>query len=519
MHPVYRRVALALFLGAAAPVPALSQAMQDEESPLDPPSPYLHYRHPAYQEIDLLIERGVLTGLSPVVRPYRRGEVARALLLVDTLALAPLERRWVGRLTREFEGEMARVLDRNEKPTLAFEAVAEGSARSQWHRDPLRPEGEGGLTGAAAVDIRAAVGVVAAESHLRSDNYYLHDPQFPNRVATNRFNQRAEDAYVEVQGRYVSAMIGRLYRNWAPAGTQGLLLSDYAYSFDQASLRVGTPTVSLTLMTGQLDDFPGDVHRYLALHRLDLQPSDDLALHLAEGVLYGGPQRPWELAFMNPLSFWLTESDNLKDQRSGESNVLLSGGVWWRLRKSVVLFGDFVLDDIQVEDTGEPTSYAFYAGLLIPRLGQRMAARLSYGQVANLTYRSQVDYSVYTYRGLGLGRDVGDSDHLSAQLDWYASGALRLLGRLEIQRRGEGGLGTPFPDSVQNVETILSGEVERTVRVALGGRATFGRWGVLEWEGGQNFVRNVGHVAGATDEQFVGWIGLRIQGGWGTEGQ
>jgi hypothetical protein len=512
-------VALALLLGAAAsPLPAPAQEAPDADAPLAPASPYLHYRHPAYTEIDLLIERGVLTGLSPVVRPYHRGEVARALLLVDTLALAPLERRWVARLTREFAGEIAALADRSRKPALAFDIAAEGSARSQWHRDPLRPTGDGGTTGAAALDVRASMGIVALESHLRSDNYYLHDPQFPNRVAMNRLNQRAEDAYVEVQGRFMSAMVGRLYRNWGPGGgTQGLLLSDYPYSGDQASFRVGTPQISLTFLTGQLDDFPGDVHRYLAVHRLDFQPSDDLAFHVAEAVLYGGPNRNWDLAFMNPLSFWLTESDNLRDQRSGEANVLLSAGLWWRLRKSLVLVGDFLLDDVQVDGSNEPPSYAFYAGVLIPRLGQRTAARFSYSQVANLTYRSQVDYSVYTFRGVGLGRDVADCDLVTGQLDWYASSAVKILGRVEIFRRGEGGLDTPWPADPESAETILSGTVERTVRVALGGRARLGRWGVVEWEGGQNFVRNANHVDGAEDERFVGWIGLRLQGGWRTE--
>jgi hypothetical protein len=53
--------------------------------------------------------------------------------------------------------------------------------------------------------------------------------------------------------------------------------------------------------------------------------------------------------------------------------------------------------------------------------------------------------------------------------------------------------------------------------VALGGRASLGHGAVLEWEAGPNFVRNAGHVSGATETRFVGSIGLRLEGGWRTQ--
>ncbi len=69
-------------------------------------SPYLYLRHWAYPYVDLLLERGVIEGLSPVVRPYRRIDVAKAVVNANERRASSAERRWLQWLRREFNSEI-----------------------------------------------------------------------------------------------------------------------------------------------------------------------------------------------------------------------------------------------------------------------------------------------------------------------------------------------------------------------------------------------------------------------------
>lgn len=475
-------------------------------------SPYLHIGHPAYDAMGFLLDRGLLQGLSPVVRPYRRLDVARAVMRADTTRANGIERALLARLRVELGPELRALGSREPEavPSVAGELRLEGTLRSQRHRDPLRPEGKGLLGAAAEVDLRAAFGSVALETRLRSDNYYLHDPQFPERVATNRFNQRAEDAYVEVQGRHVRALLGRLYREWSPPGVASTLLSSYAPSFDQVGLWVGTEKVSLSLLAARLDDFPGDVRRYLALHRLDWQPSPDLALYAAEAVLYGGPGRDFELEFLNPVSFWYNEVDNERAYRETHGNALGAVGAWWRASRSLVLFADFTLDDVKVDrGAANGLRYAFFTGAALPRLAGAASARVSYTQVSSLAYRSFADFERYSFRDVGLARDISDYGLVSAEITWFPRADLRLTPSMQVLFRGEGDFRDPFPADFDTLPKFLIGEVETTLRLALAGRWEASRAVSTEWDVGANLVTNPVQQRGGSRTRFVGRLGVR----------
>ena len=474
-------------------------------------SPYLYLHHPLYAEIDLLIERGVLRGLSPVVRPYRRGDIARAVRDADTSGASGAERGWLARLRRELRPELEALEGGGERTRVAAEGIVSVTGRTHAHRDLLRPEKAGRADLAGEVDLRAAFPGVVAESRLRSDNYYWHDPQVASRVTANTFRARAEDAYLELQGRYARLLVGRLYRNWAPARLPGTVLSDYAYSFDQVALRAGTEKLSLTLIAARLDDYPGDVRRYLALHRLDWQPSPDLALYVVEGVLYAGVGRDFELEFLNPLSFWFHDSVNERVYRSvTNNNSQLALGFWWRPRPSIIAYGDFMLDDIRLNSDGRNgLRYAFYAGLVFPRLARSAVGRVGYAQVSSLAYRTFADFERYTFRELGLGWDVADAELYSAEADFFPVAGVRVGPRLAVLRRGEGDFRQPFPANFDSLPRVLTGIVETTVRFGVAGGLRLGPGLSLNWDAGPNFVWNRGHVRDRSITQLVGRLGVR----------
>ena len=115
----------------------------------DRSSHYLHLDHWAYRYVDLLIERGQLTQLQPLLRPYRRLDIARAIDAADTDgSLDAVEREWVDLLRNEFTPELERP-PRTADSALTY--LRGGIAGGAWglsdrHRDVLRPEGDAAVT-------------------------------------------------------------------------------------------------------------------------------------------------------------------------------------------------------------------------------------------------------------------------------------------------------------------------------------------------------------------------------------
>ena len=70
-------------------------------------SHYLPVGHWTYRYIDLLVARGRLMQLQPLVQPYRRIDVVRAVQAAQGGELDGAERSWLGVLEEEFGAELA----------------------------------------------------------------------------------------------------------------------------------------------------------------------------------------------------------------------------------------------------------------------------------------------------------------------------------------------------------------------------------------------------------------------------
>ena len=491
-------------------------------------SSYLPLEHWAYRYIDLLIARGRLTGLDPMVQPYRRIDVARAIYEAERNPdLAAAERDWFRELKRELEREFHALADTSDSAPYVNGAVSGGTwAMTQRHRDVLRPEGERALFPFAAIEAAGEFPNVVAELRFRWDEWLLNDPQFPDgKVVENHpnflglfdFGARTEEGYLELQIPYLRALVGRTYRNWALPGADGLLVSGYSYSYDQVAYRVGVDCLNVIGFVAQLDEFPGSVKRYTSSHRLNWRPRANLALAVGESVIYGGENRSFDLRISNPISIWLVGGFG-EDYRDGpnSNNNFTELSAWWRPFDWLVTSLSLMIDDFP--GGGTPAQYAGALGIQFPRLGSRWSLRFDYSQVAALTYRTAIDHQIFAFRDVGLGRDISDSDLFSLQLDWIPHYSLILRPVVQVLRRGEGDFRDPWPDGVtQDGPTLFIGEVETTARLALAGQWVPSTWVWLEWDIGQNFVQDAGNVPGANKSEFVGRVFLSARArGWGA---
>lgn len=489
-------------------------------------SPYLPLGHWGYPVVDWLAARGALRGLAPLVRPYRRADLARSILAARALAsqrevsLLPQEQRWLDALEEELGYEIG-LLRAQGQQELRFTGEFEAGLKavSHKHRDLLRPQGDtASLWPVLELRLWADAPNVAGAFRMRWDGIYLNDPQFPGGRAiparecdpiVARCAYRVEEGYVEAQFPYVSLFLGRLYRNWGLAGTEGFLISNYAYSYDHVGYRLGSQRLALSGLFTLLNDFPGDTARYLSAHRLDWQVRENLVLGFSEAVVYGGKGRRIDLNLINPVGIY-----EISPSADAETNTLGALEVWWKPSTGLVTYGALLVDNTRVGEPGEAeglTQWGLHLAAQFPQLAPELAARADFSLVNSLAYRSRVDRSFYyTFQGLSLGRDKADVITGSLQLDWLADGLLVWQPRLEVMWRGEDDIRRPWPsDAFRGHDLLLAGPVETTVRPSLAG-VWRTRHSQLKWDAGVNWIKNRGNQPGGWTAKIVGRVELTV---------
>jgi len=509
-----------------------SQAQTEEESRSERfySSSYLPLQSWVYPYVNLLVARGHLKDLAILVQPYRRIDIARAIIEAEAGgALSEAERAWAAEIRDELRREFALLeADKRQGLKLRGEFRAGFEAVSQLHRDLLRPTGDAKFFPTWQFEIMADAPAVAGAFQLRWNQHYNNDPQFPNGEAiqfrecdpiVQQCAYRIEEAYVEVQVPYVRVFFGRMYRNWGLPAVDGLLLSDYQYSYDHLGYRFGSDRISLTGLYAPFNDFGGDTARHFSSHRFDWRIRDNLSIALGESVVYGGENRRIQFNLTNPIAIWeINGSPN-----DGERNALGMAEAWWRPWSNFVTYGAFLVDNTSVgdEDQGKKTGFNQYAaavGVQLPNLSPTLALRGDFTVVSSLAYRSRIGFfEYYTIGqagwGIGLSQDRTDAILVSLLADWFARPRLLLRPGLSFFWKGEGDLTEPWPeDAFVTYPALFVGVVQKQVRPYLGG-TYHAPYGEVRWDLGLNLIKNRDHVESAWEVEFVGsvWAEARVR--------
>lgn len=500
-----------------------THALQAQERAADPyrASPYLALDHPAYEILEYWIASGRIDDLSPFVKPYRRIEIARAVVRIDATDLSGGERGWLEMLRRELAQEVQWLEDPEaDNAGAAVQLGAGATYYNQTHRDPLRPRLQGEfahdrLLEDLRVEAEGQAGVVAGAFRLRRDGIYRHDAQFPDgRVTEPRdgfivddLSSRVEEGYLELQTRYARVSFGRMYREWGAPGLLGFMRSAYAYSEEELAYRVGTERVFLTGMFASYPDYGADTTHYVAMHRLEVRPIDDLVIGISEASVHGGPDQNVDFRVVNPVSIWQI-SGHESDTPYNKIGVI---DAWWRAADDLVVYGSLLADATNRE--GSCCQMGGSLGLELPGLIGGWIVRASASAIQSLAYRTVLPWEEYSVRHIGLGWDKADLYLVTVEADGFPLPGLWIGPRVDVQLLGEGDFRQLRPDPIPpGYPRILVGQTETTVRPAVAGRwRSGGRFPVdLEWDVGLNIISDYQHSAGDDRTEVVARIGGRV---------
>lgn len=461
--------AAVLILACSAALPALSSTISN--IPTD---------HRINSYVDELARRGLLKGFFVSVRPYSRDQICAAIrglekeVQAGSVQLSPHESWLLGRLKDEFGlllGEASTFIPAAE---IGAELEVIGSSAETeitWKDDVGGEETEETVTeseeslravGSGWVEVSMTHGL-SLSHRFRVDSNVEEDPGFLGRPWRDDVGGYVANGYGRLRLGPLDAVLGRDKLSWGPGASGSLVLSDVAPAFDMVSVSFNLGRVRAAGFFTRLDDlelrraifYAGDslqsgdlIERYLSGHRIDIRVTPTLQIGLSETIVYGGPDRDFELGYVNPLNFFYSHQWNVGEN---DNPIWCLDACWWPVPR-VQVYGQFLVDDYQFEHEGEkdeePPEIGFLLGVHSGEpLGlEGVSVSAEYARVNPWTYNQPLPWNRYTHGGALLGHPLGpDADAFYVRVDkWFRKD---ISARLDYRfmRHGETSVESDWP--------------------------------------------------------------------------
>jgi len=467
-------------------------------------------------------------------RPYKRGDVARALITLvkdfeaDKFRLNSLEKKIVIKLVREFKNEMETLQNKEagtEFPRLGIHVAENIDSLSGPHTK---------LKGIYRSRLAIPLGKYGAIYNGMSFNQYMVDD--PNYVGKKwrGLVEFTEQSYIALGTGKIGLKFGRDFLRWGAGRSGTLLFSDAARPMDQIGLNIHYGPFHYSFVAGTLDPMNyhaetldtleiNSIRRYVSAHRLDARFfNNKIQCAITEVILYGGKHRTLDWRYLNPFLSYHAESNNDADQANTMGSLDLT--IW--PEDGTELYGSLLIDDIQVEKTGpgdlEPDEIGWLVGGRIsdPILTIGTSIFTEYVKVANRTYKTLKFWETFQHRNVPLGYPLGnDFDRFELGCSqWFNESIWAKISWAGI-RRGEGGIFTPFDTPWMQYtveegyhEPFPSGVIEKGNEVNVSVRYNQNRNMGFEAEFRSTKTKNAGHVSGKSASDVFWRVGLWFSG-------
>ncbi|MFQ5606106.1 MAG: capsule assembly Wzi family protein [bacterium] len=458
-------------------------------------SVYVPLQHWAYDYIERLETKGVITGALNGTRPFSREEFTRYLMQVDEKVragyhLTNVEQQQLDFLHFEFKEEFELLSGHNGvhyqsnieklKHSKTFGKLFPGflykNNRNLFHldKDAFRVNfdpvfyhdwlyaGADSLSGAERVLERAHgltlwgqlgthVGFYfdfrdtkqwGTRTYPRQFDISLPGLGFVNGYGTHIWHDETV-AYVVFKLPYFQLIVGKDRNYWGPGFNGALGLSDNATSYDQIKLQSKFWRLKFTWLWGFLRTFPAILdeagrarEKNLIAHRLEVDVARWLNLGLYEAVIFSN--RRFELAYVNPINFYRSAEHALGD----DDNVSMGLDFELLLIPNVKLYGELFIDDLFTSRLGSgyfgnKTAYLAGAYWVDAFAMPNLDARMEYVRTRPFVYTHKTGINAYSHFSTGLGHWIGpNADDWLFHLRYRLSKSWLISLQVEFYRHG-----------------------------------------------------------------------------------
>lgn len=418
-------------------------------------------------------------------RPLSRGAVAEMLKQVRSSTSSPFLGQEL--IVQRLEGEFREELSGGEYGEHSVRLGIGPTARiDQFRRSLARNR-----IGFDAIGSFTASNLLTTRVRLRFDTDGRHDSQFHGEYWKEHFTAWVEQATTVLRWKRLTAAFGREYWRWGLSPHDAMLISDHSPPFDGLRMQYRARNWSYAFHATVLDrtlvfaqDYPGGVgqeglaDRYLVAHRFNWRPRGNLEIAASEVMVFGGFGRPWQWNYLNPVLpyYWEQLNNDTND------NPLWSFELSWRIIDGLLVYGEWMIDDFQIDFESEPQQIGVLAGCIwIPRpLDGRVTLNGEYQRINTFVYGQGQPWNRYFHHRdvngevVGIGSSMGtDADRITIIPLYHLNSLVDVVTRLDYVRRGENRIADPQQSGVPKDVPFPSGTVERDLRIGAGTRM---RW-------------------------------------------
>jgi hypothetical protein len=200
-----------------------------------------------------------------------------------------------------------------------------------------------------------------------------------------------------------------------------------------------------------------------------------------------------------------------------DDNTFLGFDFTWYLKKRHKIYGQFLIDDFQIDNDvpgdNEPNEIGILLGIYSIDIVNLFDARVEYLKITNRTYNQIFERNRYENRGELIGHIFGpDGDRYSLAIEKWFGNDKKFILDLAYQRKGEGRYDdtwtTPWNDVNDYSEPFPTGIVEKSFLVSTGFTGYLNPYLYIDASSGINFIDNYQHFDGLT--KTIPFFSVRI---------
>ena len=360
------------------------------------------------------------------------------------------------------------------------------------------------LVGATlTANIRNKITFVSHYDRLGGDHNYLFEKFKDSLNITPFFDSSKKRFQFNIKyklNKFIIADFGK-GRHFIGNGYRSLLLSNqqapYRYlKFKTEFGRVKYYNIFTTFLNPDQADYGRKKHA--TIHYLDFAITDKINFGVFESILWlsktEGVNKGYELAYLNPIIFYRPVEYS---HQSRKANALLGVNTCFQYNKNLLLFGQFLIDDLNISNTLGDNSlnqsgffqdkFALQFGVKI--LFKRISLLAEYNQVQPYTFAHKSPLQNYSHMNQALAHPLGANFKELVFLSNYRSNKWEYNLRITSAKVGLDSVSTHFGQNIFDNDADAS----------TGGLASYGNFN------GQGFLTKITNIYAEISYDYKGF--------------
>lgn len=255
------------------------------------------------------------------------------------------------------------------------------------------------------------------------------DSEFGTGFQRYDLNGRFINSFVRYDDSQMTIQLGRGPIRWGQSWSHSIIQSGIIPQYDHAYARAKIWVFSWDVLYGRLNtEFSNSnrISRHISGHKLSgLFINERLLFEFGEQIIYTGENRGFELMYINPgvpYVFAAYENEDLNVDGYNNDNGMIFVDFRWIQNPGLSFYGEFILDDYQLDDTDVQNMLGYKLGLdgAINLLNRQITFETEYTQIDSWTYIHHGQFTTLQNRGHAIGYPYGsDVRSFRIQADYW----------------------------------------------------------------------------------------------------